>query len=363
MLKVLDRYIMTEFMTIFFGSFVVMVVFYEMVSFIDMAGYFFKHHAPLNVIFRYLFFRIPMAFFHVTPICVLLAATLSMAGMSKFSEIVAMKAAGISLLRIALPMIITAGGISAVAFMDSEYIFHLAAKETTRIYIQEVKKETRKAVFQSSKVWYRADDGSLWNIGALDLVKMSMRDISVYRFDPETNRISSRIVALSAGHNAKGWILKNCVQVLFDKDGGFTEHSISQMEVPDKAIPINDLVKEQLDPEEMNLEEISQYIADTRSKGYDATRYVAEYYGKIAFPLISFIMPFIAVPLGARSSRSGGFLFGIMISVLIGVGFWFTFSMGLSLGRAGRLPPFFSAFAAHFVFMMAGLYMLTTNRQ
>ncbi|MDH5510724.1 MAG: LptF/LptG family permease, partial [Nitrospinota bacterium] len=61
MIKVLDRYILKEFLTIFGGAMAVMVVFYEMVSFIDMAGYFFKFGATLDVIFRYLLFRIPMA--------------------------------------------------------------------------------------------------------------------------------------------------------------------------------------------------------------------------------------------------------------------------------------------------------------
>jgi len=362
MVKVIDRYIISEFMSAFLGAFAVMVVFYEMVSFIDMAGYFFKHAAPLDVIFRYLLFRIPMALFHVTPICVLLAATLTMASMSRFSEVTALKAAGMSLLRIAAPMIAAAAAISALAFMDSEYVFHLAAKETTRIYYEEVKKQTRKTAFQSSHIWYMADDGAIWNIGAMDYVKMTMLDVSLFAFDPQ-GQMTSRVTAASARYNGSGWTLKSLVKITFDGKGGFTGENVASMEFPKEAIPVEDLKKERLDPEEMNLAEISRYIGDTRAKGYDATSYVAEYYGKIAFPFISLIMPFIAVPLGARSSRSGGFLFGIMVSVVIGVTFWFLFSMGLAFGRAGRLPPFLAAFGAHFAFLMAGLYMLTTRRQ
>ena len=363
MIKIIDRHIITQFMSVFFGAFVVMVFFYEMVSFIDMSGYFYKHGAPLGVIFRYLVFRIPMALFHVTPICVLLAVTLTMATMSRFSEVTAMKAAGLSLLRIAAPMIAAATGISVLAFMDSEYVFHLAAKETTRIYYEEVKHEQRKLSFQKTHVWYMANDGAIWNIGAIDDPPTTMRDVAIYRFDPATGRIVSRITAASAKSSESGWTLKTCVQTSFDLEGGFSEKKTPFMEFPKEAIPVEDLQKERLDPEEMNLAELSTYIAGMRAKGYEATTYVADYYGKIAFPFISFVMPFIAVPLGARSSRSGGFLFGIMVSVLIGVTFWFMFSMGLAFARAGRLPPFFGAFGAHFAFMMAGLYMLTTDRQ
>jgi len=363
MIKVLDRYILKEFLTIFGGAMVVMVVFYEMVSFIDMAGYFFKFGATLDVIFRYLVFRIPMAFFHVTPVCVLLAATLTMAGMSRFSEIVAMKAAGISLFRICAPIIAASGVISVVAFLDSEYVFHLAVKETTRIYYEEVKKQQRKSVFQRSKVWYKSDDGSVWNIGAVDMDKKTMTDISIFGFDEGSGRIVARVIAASASYSEEGWILRDCVEVRFDGNQGFSEEHIKTMVAPHRAIPLEDLKKTQMDPEEMNMAEISEFIGDMRTKGYDATRYEAEFYGKIAFPFISFIMPFIAVPLSVRSSRSGGFLVGVMIAVLIGITFWFMFSMGLAFGKSGRIPPFLSAFGAHMVFMMAGTYMLTTNRQ
>ena len=363
MVKVLDRYILREFLTTFAYSMAVMVVFYEMVSFIDMAGYFFKFGATLEVIFRYLLFRVPMALFHVTPICVLLASTLTMAGMSRFSEVVAMKAAGISLLRICAPILVASGVISVLALLDSEYVFHLAAKETTRIYYDEVKKQERKSVFQRSNVWYRSDDGSVWNIGFVDLDNKTMSDVSIYGFDPDTGQIIARVIAETARYSKDGWVLKKCVEVKFDKDGGFTEEHIKTMVAPIQAIPLEDLKKTQMDPEEMNLEEILEFIQDMKQKGYDATRYEAEYYGKIAFPFIAFIMPFIALPLSTRSARSGGFLFGIMVAVLIGISFWFLFSMGLAFGKSGRIPPFLSAFGAHITFLMAGFYMLTTSRQ
>jgi len=362
-MKTFDRYILTEFFRVFLLSMIVMIAFYEMVSFIDMAGYFFKFKATFDMIFRFMLFRVPMGLFHVTPICVLLASVLTVSSMSRFSELVAMKSAGVSLLRMAMPIIVAAGAISVLSFLDSEYLFHLAAKETNRIYYEEIKKQPRKGLFSNDKFWYKADDGDIWNIGHIDTKKGILRELSIFRFDKNKTSIVSRVNASKGRYAGGEWILSDYLERTFSEGGKFTEKYYKEKTLPKSAVPIADLTKVQLDPDEMNLDQMRAYIHDIRSKGYDATRYIVKMHSKIAFPLISLVMPLLAIPLGARSSRGGGIMVGISISVIIGVGFWFSFSTSLAFGEAGRLPPALSAYGTHSVFAMTGLYMLMTDNQ
>lgn len=354
---------MREFLKIFLLSLVTLMVFYEMVVFLDMVGYFVKFGATTDMVARYMLFKIPMGAFHVTPICVLLASILTMGSMSRYSEITALRAAGMSLARISAPVIVASFIISMLSFLDSEKLFHLSARESNRIYYEEIKRQPRKGLFTSERIWYKADDGSIWNIGHLDTAKREVRDISIFRFDRQGTRLVSRLSAPFGKAGADGWELTGCVERTFSDGGGFEETSNDKRFLPGDIITEEDLKTAQLDPEEMNLEQMRAYIRDIKTKGYDHTRYTADMHAKIAFPLINLVMPLIAIPLGVRSSRRGGAMIGVGVAVVTGALFWFMFSMGVAFGQTGKIAPWISVYGAHVVFTVAGMMMFAESER
>ncbi|MBF0170330.1 MAG: LPS export ABC transporter permease LptG [Nitrospinae bacterium] len=358
-MKIIDRYILAEFFRIFLLALATLAVFYEMVVFLDMVGYFVKFGATADEIARYMIFKLPMAIFHLTPICILLAALLTSATLSRHAEMTAMKGAGLSTFRIAAPVLIASAAVSGLMFLDSEYLFPLSARETNRIYIEEIKGQARKSLFANEGFWYTGDDGAVWNIGHVDLARRRMSDLSIFRFDETGHRILRRATAREGTMVDGAWVFSGYVERTFGHDGTFTEERWDKKEVPLTLVESEDFNKVALDPEEMNLAQMNEYVNDLKAKGYDATRYQAEMHAKLAFPLISLVMPLIAFPMGIRSSRSGGALVGVGFALVIGALFWFLFSMGVAMGRAGRLPPEFSAYGAHLVFASWGLLMLT----
>ena len=361
-MKTIDRYILTEFFRIFLLSLVTLIAFYEMVVFLDMVGYFVKFKATADEISRFMLFKVPMALFHVTPICVLMSSLLCVSQMSRYNELVAMKSSGMSMMRISAPILVASVGISLLAFADSEYLFHLAAKETSRIYHEEIKKSPRKGLFGKELLWYKADNGSIWNIEHMDWKKKELRGISIFVFDKTGHRLASRMTA-SEGRLENGeWVLEDFVERKFLADGYFEEKKMKTRRFPGSMVPIEDLGKVKLNPEEMNLAQIRDYIRDIREKGYDDTRYTVDMHAKIAFPMISLVMPLIAIPMGKRSSRAGGALVGIGVAVVIGALFWFMFSMGVAFGHAGRIPPILAAYGAHVVFAASGTALMLSDR-
>ncbi|MBI4665771.1 MAG: LPS export ABC transporter permease LptG [Nitrospinae bacterium] len=356
-MKVIDRYILKEFLRIFLMSMITLLMFYEMVVFLDMVGYFVKFGATTDMVARYMIFRIPMGVFHVTPICVLLAALLSIGSMSRHSELTALKAAGLSLLRISAPVLLASLAICALSFLDSEYLFHISARESNRIYYDEIKKQPRKGLFANDRIWYKADDGSIWNIGHFDPNEKELKDISIFVFNDKGDKLAARIFASRGKMTNGAWELESYVETRFGEKGAFEEKFEERHIIPAGAISYEELSQAQLDPEEMNLAQIKEYIKDVRQNGYDDTKYTADMHAKVAFPLISLVMPLLATPLAVRSSRAGGALVGIGVAVVTGALFWFTFSMGVAFGQAGKLPPLVSVYGAHIVFALAGVWM------
>jgi lipopolysaccharide export system permease protein len=112
----------------------------------------------------------------------------------------------------------------------------------------------------------------------------------------------------------------------------------------------------------MNFAEITSYIEHIRKVGYEDTRYTVDRYVKITFPLISVVMAFIAIPFGLRApSRAGGAMGGITLAVTLGFAFWFIFSMAVSLGHSGKLPPLAAAGGAHLLFLGGAAYALLSQ--
>ncbi len=362
-MKTIDRYILGEFVKTFLLSLATLIAFYEMVVFIDYVGYFVKYEATADQVARYMLFKVPMAVFHVTPICVLLSALLTTSSLARFSEIIVMKSVGMSMMRISAPIILGGAIISTLAFLDSEYLFHLAARESNRVYYEEIKKKPRKSLYSNDRFWYRADDGAIWNIGNVDMENSVLRDVSIFRFDKSRASIASRISSVEGRFDGSSWVFHSFIERSFDKYGAFTENRSPLKKMPTGFVEREDFTKVKLDPEEMNRGQIGEYIADIREKGYDATKYIVEKHAKLAFPLISLVMPLIAIPMGNRSSRSGGAMVGVAVALVIGGLFWFMFSMGLAFGRAGRLPPELAAYGAHAIFASVGLFMLLSKRQ
>lgn len=361
-MRIIDRYILTEFIKVFFMAMVTLIAFYEMVLFFDTAGYFIKHESSLDEIVRFLLFKIPTAFFHVTPISTLMAALLTTVSLARHSELVAIKAGGVGLLRIAMPMIVAGAVISMLSFVNNEYFVYLSAKEAKRIYYDEIKEQPRKTLFSRDRFWYKADDGSIWNIGHIDNKANIIKDLSIFYFNDEGNRLTRRVSAKEGQLIADEWLLKDFVERDFSPDGTFEEQSYSAHVLPMEAVPIADLDKVKLYPEEMNIVEMREYIKDITSKGYDATKYIVDMYAKIGFPLISLVITLVAIPMGTRSSRAGGALIGVGVAAVTAGAFWFLFSMGVAFGAAGRLPPLVAVFGAHFIFASGGLWALAYGR-
>ena len=85
--------------------------------------------------------------------------------------------------------------------------------------------------------------------------------------------------------------------------------------------------------------ELKRYIRKLQSEGYDATRYVVDLHGKMAFPLVSIILAVIGISFSLRSERSGGIAQGIGAGLVIGFSYWLVYAFGMSLGSPAPFPP------------------------
>ena len=110
-------------------------------------------------------------------------------------------------------------------------------------------------------------------------------------------------------------------------------------------------------PEEMSYWELRHHAVKTAHEGYDDTRFIVDQNLKLAFPLLSFIMVLMGIPI-ALILKKGGPPLAVCLGIAACFLYIVTFGLTRSLGYAGILPPTLSAWLANFIFLLLGTYLM-----
>ena len=155
-MKIIDRYILKEFLRFFMIICITFIALYLIVDFFEKIRMFLSNHASIAQMASYFLYSIPMIISLILPPAVLLATLMTYGSFSKFSEITAMKANGISLYRISLPALIFAAVLAVFLFYFSELITPASIQKTEHIVKVEVQKQQTLGFFKQNEIWYRS---------------------------------------------------------------------------------------------------------------------------------------------------------------------------------------------------------------
>jgi len=359
--RVLHRYVIREFLKIFALSLSSLILIYVVVLFFQKMSLFNRYQAPFYLMFEYLLYKIPEATFQWTiPYAALLSTLLTLGMLSRYSEITAFKAGGISLYRITLPLIFIVLVISFLSFLANDYLVPFTNQETRYLLDVKVRKEPPANYFRNFKIWYRSDHRIL-NIQLLVPEKKTLKGFTLYEFDDQF-RCVRRIDASEARWADEKWRLYDGATRDFDESGSVRMTSFDEMDFPLKE-DWGAFQKSTWDSDEMNYAELRAYIREIQASGYDATRYKVALYSKLSYPLLNVIMVLIGIPFALKTGRSGGVALSIGVSVIIGFIYGIVFYVFISFGNSGILPPILACWIPTFLFGLAGIFTLMSLRQ
>ena len=359
--QILQKYVTAEYLRIFALSLSSLILIYVVVLFFQKMTYFNKYQAPFHLIFQYLLFKVPEAIFQWTlPYGILLSTLLTLGTLSRNSEVTAMKAGGVSLYRITLPLFFIALIVTAISFFGNEYLVPYTNLKTEYLLEVKVKKEQPPDSFKNYKIWYHSDHRIL-NIQLLDPEKKVLRGVTIYQFDDAFHCVQ-RIDAREAQWIDGNWQLRKGWVRDFDSSGSITTTPFKELTV---SLQENwdSFQKIERRSREMSYSNLARYIERIRAAGYDSTRYLVDLYAKLSYPFLNLVMVFIGIPFALKTGRSGGVALNIGVSVLVGFAYGVTFYIFLSFGKSGVLPPLISAWTPTVLFGLAGIFTLTSVRQ
>ena len=360
--RLLDAYVVREFFGMFLlvlASFVILMLVF---TFFELVGDIIRNHVPLGMVGDYLFNLAPSMIYAITPLAVLISVLVTFGVLNRNSEIVAMKATGISLYRLVIPIVSISAILAIGLFVFDDYYLP-AANRRQEFLRSTIKGRPPQTFLHPEEKWMFGQSGKgepahIFYYQFFDRDDDAFANLSVFEFNPSTFALSRRIFASRAvwdektesWHFLNGWVrnidgnkreyveFKNTTFSEINEDPGYFK-------------------KENLQSQEMNFQQLRAYIRDLRQSGFDTMRLRVALWHKLAYPMIAVIMAMLAIPFALSMGRRGS-LTGIAVAISVALAYWVVDGLFGAMGNVNYLPAALAAWSPDVLFGLAGGYLL-----
>jgi LPS export ABC transporter permease LptG len=302
------------------------------------------------------------------PLSVLLAALITIAMLTKNSELIVMKACGISLYRVALPIFLTAAVVGGLLFGLEETVLGPSTRRAEEIR-HVIRGGSPEAFDVLDRRWLVGDKGEIYHYTWFDPRNRLLSGLSIYEFDEGMERITRRTYAdlatyLPAGDDEENpqdvWRVERGWTRAFDEQDKVS--SFASFASDERRIETPDVFgTEQPDPRFMGYSQLRAFTDTLRARGFDVLEQEVGLARKIAFPFVTLVMVLIAVPFAVTIGRSGA-MGGIGVGIAVAITYWTVISVFAALGTGGVLAPVLAAWAPNLLFGAGAAYLLLTVR-
>jgi len=340
----------------YFGVVLAMVAgIFVVFDFLEKVDDFIEADVPLSRAFSFLAFKMPFVVTQVTPLGILLSVLIVFGLMSRNNEVIALKAGGISIYHLAKPAVAIGVLLSALLFAVSEILVPVTMDRANDIWLREVRKE-KAVASREENIWVKGDR-QISHIRYYDRNKQTIFGVTLNFFD-DTYRLARRIDAPRGSFGAGGWTLEDAmVQQLVVVDETYSVTMHDRWVVPLALLP-DDLERVVKKSEEMGFAELHNYITKIESEGYDASAYRVDLHAKIAFPMVCLIMAIVGTGISLKGSRMEGLPVSIFYGIVVALLYYVSYSLCMSHGYGGALPPIVAAWTANLLFSCLGGFLL-----
>jgi LPS export ABC transporter permease LptG/LPS export ABC transporter permease LptF len=358
--SILDRYVASSYVRVLALSALAMAGIFYISTFLDLSDKVFKGDATWGMLGAYFWYATPQYVYYILPLSVLLATLVTIGLLTKNSELIVMKACGISLYRVALPMLV--GGLLAggVLFLLEESV--LGPSNRRAEAIRHVMRGGAPETFDVlSRRWMVGSDGDIYHYAYFDPRQNQLTALSIFEFDQGMNTLRRRRFAERATHTVsdtwqieQGWIRE------FDENGE-PKTFATVATTRDTIEQASYFATQQPDPDYMSYSQLRGYINQLRDSGFDIIAQQVALERKISFPFVTLIMTLIAVPFAVTTGRRGA-MYGIGVGIVLAISYWVAFSVFAALGTGGLMTPLLAAWAPNLLFGAGAAYLLLTVR-
>ncbi|WP_420387122.1 LptF/LptG family permease [Roseivirga sp.] len=354
MMRILDRYILTKFLTTFLFVVGILVSIVLIITFSERNESFIKNEVPTGLILEYFLAYAPYIANMITPITVFIATVFVTSKLASHTEIIAILSGGVSYPRMLRPFFIGSVVIAIVSFAFTGWIIPEANKFRVAF---EQKFFDNEFNFSQRDVHFKVSPTTYAYLASYD----TRRNIA-YRFtleevkDTEVKwKFSARQIQWDSVETA--WVAKNWNYREFEDMKEKYVYSPNRDTTMVLNMSPTDFGNLNSFEQTLTLNELNDYIADLRMKGADNVPiYIIEKYVRFMSPFSAIILTFIGVILSSRKTR-GGVGFQIALGFFIAFIYIILFIAAKSNAETGSTNPLLAVWIPNIIFSAIGVLL------
>ena len=357
--QLMDIYILRRFFFYFVMLMGAFVFLFETFTFFELLDDIARHRVPFLIVVDYFAYLAPYLLYQLAPLGALVAVLATLGTMSKNNEIVAFKASGISLYRLAVPLFLAGLTLAlTMIVLDDTYLPYANQRQDA---LHNLIKGRPAQTYTHPQRWIFGENYKIYNYDLFDPTQNLFGGLTVLEIDPATFQVRRRIFASRARWSVtqKVWGLEGS----WVRD--FADGTIVRYERLPAVISLPELTEPPayFNPDrwgkqafQMSWRELRNYIEGLHRAGFDVSTLTVQWHEKIAFPLLAPVSMLLAIPFAFMVGTRGA-VGGVALGVGIGIVYWSLAKLLEAMGGMGQLPPFLAGWSPDIIFFFLGMYL------
>jgi LPS export ABC transporter permease LptG/LPS export ABC transporter permease LptF len=360
---ILDEYVLREFLTTFAMVLVSFVLLMLVFTFFERLSDIIRNRTPLVTVGEYLIDLTPSMIYNITPLGVLVAVLVTFGVLTRTSELTAMKATGISLYRVMVPIVVVAAVLGVTLFLFDESYLPTANRRQEAL-LSVIRGRPAQTFLRPDRKWIfgrqePGKPGRIFYYQFFDPEQDRFANLTVFEFNPENFSLSRRIFASNAHWEPplQQWVFEHGWERRFDGEAVSSYGQFDVESFPEITEQPQYFTKQALQSQEMTFGELERYIRDLGQSGFDTKQLNIQLNLKLAYPLVTLVMAVLAIPFALSMGKRGS-LTGIAAAIGLAIAYLVVTQTFEALGNVNFLPTLLAAWSPDLLFGLAGAYLL-----
>ncbi len=355
----IDRYLLRQHLAFMGIALAVAAALFFVIDLLQTLDRYLRVKPPLVYIAEHFLYRMPAALHDALPIVMLVATIFLFLTLTRYHELTALKAAGISLYRASAPILLLGFAVAVGSGLVQELVLPVLNERGEEVDRVKIRGLRPRHLESRSRLWLRSGDTRFYRVELLSPVTSELYGVTVLEINDQF-RLVNRLDARRAHWSPAGWDFS---------EGAFREIApggqVSPVAFQHSAIELDETIADftqiQKPVAAMSYLELRDYVDRLQAAGFQSKKYLVDLYSKLSSPLKNLIMVLVAIPFALQSPR-GGRLFGVGLAIAIMAGYTVVHYVALALSRADLLPALLAAWTANVIFLGLGASLFLRAR-
>ncbi len=340
---VIWRYLFLQFFKSIFAVLIFTLVLYLVLTYMEESQHYFSSFKlDFKTLFFYYFWQLPSITILLLPFTVLIGGIVTNWVLAKNGEIAALRAAGLSMIKISLPLICVGLFYSISQFFLSEFVIPYSSSQFLKLKTNEIEKKNMGNIFSESK-WLRTPS-SVLHYERYEEVEQILSDPEIFVF--YVSGLVKEIIQAKSAHfdsNVGTWVMQYAVVSDFDEASKIKKIEIKPLYVSDIDFAPPKVLKQDSESNQLSYWQLKKLIEEAQLAGSNISDRLVDLQLKLSSPFANLLFVFLTLPFALRKERQEENYIGIVICLVAALIYWFGNLSLRNLAIKGSINPIVAA--------------------